>query len=66
MRINVGKTDRKIRLFTGIIVLGVSFTALTGMIKTVSLIVGSMLILTAIIRVCLPYYLFGINTCEKD
>lgn len=65
MQINVGKTDRKIRLLAGLIMLGLSFTALTGVVKTIIIAIGIMVTITAFTRFCLPYYLFGINTCER-
>ena len=63
MKKNVGQLDRNIRLIAGILILSLFFF-LEGPIRWISLL-GIILILTSIIRVCPIYLPFGINT-RKD
>lgn len=62
MKANVGSADRLIRLIVGILLLGLFF--LDGNVKYWG-IVGIVLIVTAFIRFCPLYTIFGMNTCKK-
>jgi len=59
MKPNVGSTDRIIRLILGvvIIVLGVIFNSLCGLI-------GVLVFLTGLLGQCGLYRIFGISTCK--
>ena len=60
MKTNMGLSDRAIRLFVGLTLLGLG-TAL----DTPWVLVGFILMLTAAIVFCTLYPLLGINTCEE-
>lgn len=55
---NIGNIDRLLRLIVGAAVLGAGFY-----FKTWWGLVGLVPVLTALIRVCPAYSIFGINTC---
>ncbi len=61
MKCNVGKTDRIIRLFAGLLILGIGiyYGSWWGLI-------GFLPILTAVISWCSLYALIGISTCRED
>jgi hypothetical protein len=70
---NVGSTDRTVRIIIGIIVAIVGVIGLLGYIpiplwlNIVLIVVGIVLVITAMIRFCGLYTLIGINTCDcKD
>lgn len=62
MKINVGSTDRLIRLVAGVVLLGVAFFAVQGVLAWVLGVLGVVLIVTGAIRVCPLYLPFGIST----
>lgn len=61
MKQNIGKTDRIVRYIIGfvIIALGVAYQSWWGLIGLIPLV-------TATIKYCIPYDLFGISTCETS
>lgn len=68
--INVGSTDRIIRLVAGLALLllpflpfAASLFAGMGVLKLVIAAIGGVLVLTALFRICPAYMLFGIRTC---
>lgn len=63
MDCNIGKIDRIIRL-----VIGVALLLLAFQLQNILLgIVGLVVLVTGIMKFCLLYKLFGINTgCQKD
>ena len=72
---NIGTNDRVIRLFIGVFLLFVGFGGLFGspMVAGIgtgwawaALIVGVVMVVTALIRFCPAYTLFGWNTCKRD
>lgn len=72
---NIGTYDRVIRLVVGIILLLVGLGGLFGssMVAGIgtgwswaALIVGAVMVVTALIRFCPAYTLFGWNTCKRD
>lgn len=67
MKPNMGTVDRVIRAIVGIVLI-VAFLLelLAGTIGIIALVVGVVLLLTAALRWCPPYTLFGINTGAKD
>jgi hypothetical protein len=60
MEINVGKTDKTLRIVAGIALLA---WALTG--GPVWSWIGLIPLVTGIFGVCPAYSIFGINTCSK-
>lgn len=62
MKANVGTTDRVIRIILGLAILSLFFF-LEGNMKYLGLI-GLIPLLTAFIKFCPLYTLFGINTCS--
>jgi hypothetical protein len=68
MKPNVGTIDRAIRAIVGIAALAAwFFDMVEGSLGIVALVVGVMLIGTAVIRWCPPYALLGLNTgASKD
>jgi hypothetical protein len=68
MKPNVGTIDRAIRAIVGIAALAAWYLGMVeGSLGIVALVVGVMLIGTAVIRWCPPYALLGLNTgTSKD
>jgi len=62
MNINVGNTDRIIRMTVGAVLI---VLALTGVIGVWGWI-GILPLATGIFRTCPGYSLIGMNTCSKD
>ncbi len=66
---NVGSTDKKLRLLGGAALLVISFIALGGLSTTLGLlaiVVGAVLIVTALVNFCPAYKLLGIGTASKS
>nr|WP_317199152.1 DUF2892 domain-containing protein [uncultured Psychrobacter sp.] len=59
MKVNVGSTDRRLRIIAGIVIiaLGVYFQSWWG-------IIGLVPLLTGLFRSCVLYSILGINTCK--
>lgn len=67
MKPNMGTVDRAIRIIAGVAaVLAWALGFLQGTVGIVALVVGIVLIATAVLRWCPPYALLGINTGAKD
>ena len=68
MKRNVGNIDRGFRGVVGLaaIVIFLSGAATTPLMYWGSLVVGVVMLSTAVFRWCPPYSIFGINTCEAD
>ncbi|HEX6594200.1 MAG TPA: DUF2892 domain-containing protein [Bacillota bacterium] len=64
MKTNVGSTDQVVRIILGVVFLSLFFI-LDGGLKYISLI-GVVLLLSAFIKYCPLYSIFGINTCSKE
>ncbi|MEQ8194832.1 MAG: DUF2892 domain-containing protein [Rhodospirillales bacterium] len=62
MSANVGTMDRVIRLIAGVALASMPYWV-QGPWRWVGLAVGAVLILTALVRFCPAYKLFGLNTC---
>ena len=63
MKANMGKLDRGIRAIVGIVLIALwPLGMLQGTPAIVALVVGVVLLLTAILGWCPPYDLLGINT----
>lgn len=61
MKKNVGPADRAIRVVGGILVLTL-FGITAGNIRWLFLVLGAILIVTGVVRVCPLYLPFGIDT----
>lgn len=64
MSVNVGSTDRVIRLIVGLVLLALPFTGLftSPVLFWGGLVVGAVLVVTAAFRFCPLYRLFGLST----
>ena len=66
MGVNVGSLDRIIRLVAGIVLAVLYFNGtVAGGLGIVALVVGIVLILTALFKFCPIYGVLGLNTCPK-
>jgi len=67
MKPNVGTLDRSIRAIVGIALIALwPLGFLQGTAAIIAAVVGCVLLLTAMLRWCPPYSLFGINTGARD
>ncbi len=67
MKINMGTTDRIIRLVAAAIILGLYFMeVLTGTLAIIALIVAVIFALTSVVKFCPLYTLLGMNTCSRE
>ena len=65
MKKNVGTIDRSIRALVGIIAIAAfAMGMVEGTLGIVALVVGVVMLGTAILSWCPPYALLGINTCS--
>lgn len=68
MTANVGTIDRVIRAILGVVLILAPFVSsaavFQGAMTWVSVIVGAVLLFTAITRFCLLYRVLGIKTCR--
>lgn len=62
MKVNVGTTDRLIRIIAGAALIAGAATGYIGMWGYI----GIVPILTGTLRICPAYLPFGISTCKKD
>ena len=65
MQLNVGSTDRMIRLVVAVVAAILAFTVASGALKTILLIVAVIMAVTAGVRVCTLYMPFKINTNKR-
>ena len=67
MKPNMGTVDRIIRATVGIALIALwALDLLQGMPAIIALVVGVVMLLTAMLRWCPPYALLGINTGAHD
>jgi vacuolar-type H+-ATPase subunit I/STV1 len=59
---NIGKTDKWIRIISGIVLVGIGYYLQSWLLG----IVGLIIFITGIIDWCLIYRLFGISTCKIE
>ncbi len=65
MKINLGKTDRIIRLLLGVLLIALTISgAVTGTWGIILLVIAAISMLTSLFRFCPLYFLFGIQTCN--
>jgi hypothetical protein len=66
MALNVGNSDRTIRVVAGCVLIGLAYSPLlTGTAAMVVYSIGAVAILTGVIRFCLAYTIFGLDTGIK-
>lgn len=63
MRCNLGKTDRILRVISGIVLIGLGFY-LAGNIGIFIGVIGAIPLLTGLVGFCPAYTLFKVNTCN--
>lgn len=63
MSVNEGTIDRVIRAVAGIVLLVLGILLLQGAGQIVAVVIGAVLMVTALIGFCPAYRIFGINTC---
>lgn len=61
MKINMGTTDRVLRLIAGTILIVLGLTGVIGWWG----VIGVVLVATAVVRVCPAYLPFGLSTLRK-
>ena len=69
MTANLGQADRLARPIIGVALMAVPFMGLFGLFASTgwvvaSVIVGAVLVLTAVVRFCPIYRVFGLRTCR--
>ncbi len=62
MKVNVGSTDRVLRILVGLVLIGLAATDTVGLWGWI----GIVPLLTGIFRFCPGYALFGMSTCPKE
>ena len=62
MKVNVGGTDRLLRVIAGLVLIGLTLMGIIGVWGWIGLI----LLATGIFSFCPTYGLLGIKTCKKD
>jgi quinol-cytochrome oxidoreductase complex cytochrome b subunit len=71
LEINVGATDRTVRLALGVVLLAVGIAAAAEAVPggvavaAVLLVVGAIMVGTGATQRCPAYYLLGTSTCER-
>lgn len=66
MKVNMGKTDKTIRVILAIVFAVLYFTGtVSGTWGTVLLVLGGVFLASSVIGFCPLYTLVGVNTCKK-
>jgi O-antigen ligase len=63
MKRNTGNIDRAIRAILGLILIALAATGTVGVWGWIGIVIGIVLLLTAIFSFCPAYAIFGMNTC---
>ncbi len=64
MKLNMGSTDRVVRILLAVVFIGLYATdTVSGMMGIILLILAGVFILTSIFSFCPLYTIFGISTC---
>ena len=65
MTANVGSVDRSIRIILGLALVALGFLGGWSTLGTiVSVVIGGILVVTALVRFCPLYRLIGVRTCK--
>ncbi len=64
MKVNVGGTDRIIRLIVAAVCIVLALTVAKGALAIVLWVVAAIMALTAVVRFCPLYAPFGMSTCK--
>ena len=65
MSVNVGSADRLIGIILGLVLIVLPFMSAWRTLETiVSAVIGTVLVVTALVRFCPAYRLLGICTCK--
>ena len=65
MSVNVGSADRIIRIILGLVLIALAFMSGWGTLGTIiSAVIGCVLVVTALVRICPLYSLIGVRTCK--
>lgn len=62
MKINVGSTDRILRIVVGLVLIGLAATSTVGVWGWI----GVALLLTGVFKFCPAYAIFGTSTCPME
>tara|TARA_R110002049_G_scaffold104807_4_gene251401 strand:- start:3160 stop:3363 length:204 start_codon:yes stop_codon:yes gene_type:complete len=66
MKINIGKFDRVVRILIAAVISTLYITGvISGTLGIVLLLVGGILLVTAIVNFCPIYSIVGVNSCPK-
>jgi len=70
MSVNIGSLDRLVRLVVGLLLVIAPFATTIALFQgtaatVISVIVGAVLVLTALTRVCPLYAMLGMRTCSS-
>jgi Inner membrane protein YgaP-like, transmembrane domain len=66
MKLNVGSTDRAIRVLVGLVLIALGlFHVVTGTWAIVLYVIGAIQVITGLVRFCPVYLPFGISTARK-
>ncbi len=70
MSVNIGSFDRLVRLVVGLLLVIAPFATTIALFQgtaatVISVIVGAVLVLTALTRVCPLYAMLGMRTCSS-
>jgi hypothetical protein len=63
MKRNTGDIDRAIRAILGLVLIALAATGTVGVWGWIGIVIGIVLLLTAIFGFCPAYAIFGTNTC---
>ena len=67
MKSNLGSIDRLVRILAAVAIAVLYFTnAISGTTAVILIVIGLVLLLTALINFCPLYYLLGIRTRKKS
>lgn len=67
MTCNVGGIERPIRIVLGLVLIGIgAFAGLPPVGTGITLVAGTVALVTSAVRFCPVWSLFGINTCPMD
>jgi uncharacterized membrane protein len=63
MKSNTGNIDRAIRAILGLVLIALAATGTIGVWGWIGIVIGIVLLLTAVFGFCPAYAIFGMNTC---